>query len=344
MPISRAQRVLLAIAALVCAAAAVAAVYLYRSRYSASVGAPLPALVTELPAGAPAVAYIDVVALRGLKDSPLASLLGLATSGPDEDREYQEFVRNTGFDYSRDLDRAALAYWPAKEQPKTKSPASAQNQNNEILAIADGRFDQAKIKAYALRSGTVVTRGKHSLYEVPGDPPVTFEFLSSTRVALASGSNAEAHVLATDSPGLDPVVQTLVNHVGGVPFFAVARADALPEAVYASIGQSSQIGGLAKSIQGVTLAGRPDAANLELALDARCDSMASALQISALLGGFRVFGSLAMSDPKTKSQMTKEQAALLSALLAQVQIRQQENWVRITLEVTPQMLATAAQH
>ena len=43
-------------------------------------------------------------------------------------------------------------------------------------------------------------------------------------------------------------------------------------------------------------------------------------------------------------EMTKDQAALLVALLAQVQIRQQENWVRITLEVTPQMLAAAAQH
>jgi hypothetical protein len=344
MPISRAQRILMAVAALVCAAAALTAVYLYRSRYSPPVSGPLPSLVTQLSAGAPAVAYIDVVALRGLKNSPLASLLGLATSGPDEDREYQEFVLNTGFDYSRDLDRAALAYWPTKEQPKAKSQSGAKSQNNDILAIADGRFDQAKIKAYALRSGTIVTRGTHSMYQVPGDPPVIFEFLSSTRVSLASGPNAEAHLLATDSPGLDPVVQTLVNHVGGAPFFAVARADALPETVYASIGQSSQVGGLAKSILGLTLAGRPDAGNLELALDARCDSMASALQISALLGGFRVFGSLAISDPKTKSQMTKEQAALLAALLAQVQIRQQENWVRITLEVTPQMLAAAAQH
>jgi len=342
MLIPRPRNILLAAAGLVCLVAMVAAVLVYRSHYNGPGTNPIPDLVGQLPAGAPAIAYVDVAALRQLKDSPLASLLGLTTSDPNEDREYQEFVHSTGFDYARDLDRTALAIWP----PKTESPAHAQEhpQENEILAIADGRFDREKIQAYALRSGTAVARGKHSLYQVPGDPPASFEFLSPTRVILASGPNAEAHILSTESPGLDPPIRALVDHVSGASFFAAARADALPKSIYASIGQSSQIASMARSIQGLTLAGRPNADNLDLALDAQCDSTKNALEISTLLGGLRIFGSLALSDPKTKNQMTKEQAKFLAALLAQVQIRQQDNWVRVTWEITPQMLTTAEKH
>jgi hypothetical protein len=332
----------LAVTGLACVAAIAAAVLAYRSHRKGPGTNPIPDLISQLPAGAPAIAYVDVAALRQLKNSPLASLLGLAAPDPNEDREYQDFVRSTGFDYARDLDRAALAIWP----PKTESPPHAQEnaQENEILAIADGRFDQQKIQAYALRSGTVVSQGKNSIYQVPDDPPVSFEFLSATRVILASGPNAKAHIIGTESPGLDPPIRALVDHVSGASFFVAARADGLPKSIYASMGQSPQIADMAKSIQGLTLAGRPNADNLDLALDAQCDSTKSALEISTLLGGLRIFGSLALSDSKTKKQMTKEQAKFLAALLAQVQIRQQENWVRITWEVTPQILTAAEKH
>ena len=92
--------------------------------------------------GAPVVAYIDVAALRKLQDSPLAAMLGLAGAQPEQDREYQAFVRDTGFDYTRDLDEAAIAMWPTSVMaPKGRLG------DNLVLAIADGRFDQEKIKA-----------------------------------------------------------------------------------------------------------------------------------------------------------------------------------------------------
>jgi hypothetical protein len=350
MPLSRRQNILLGLVVVVCLTAIATGAYLYRSRHSKSLAesqsAPLPELVRQLPADSPAIAYIDVAALRELKGSPLASLLGLATSGPGEDRDYADFVRNTGFNYEHDLERAALGFWPvAAKSPhpstdKSKIKSENKPESNDVLAIADGRFDEQKIQAYALRSGKMVTRGKHSIYQVPGNPPVFFEFLSATRVILASGINAEAHLLATDSPGINASILTLVDHVSGAPFFAVARADAVPQTIYASIGQPQ----LAKTIQRLTLAGRPQAESLQLALDAQCDSMASALQVTALLGGFRILGSMAMSDPKTKKQMTGQEAALLSALLTQTQITQQGNWVRVSLAVTPDILEAAAQH
>jgi hypothetical protein len=350
MPLSRRQNILLGLLAVLSIAAISTGAYLYRLHHSkSSTGfqtAPLPALVRLLPMDSPAIAYIDVAELRKLKGSPLASLLGLATSGPGEDRDYAEFVRNTGFNYEKDLDRAAMAFWPVAANPpaplsnKSKIKAEKRTESNDVLAIADGRFDQQKIQAYALRSGSMVTRGKHSTYQMPGNPPVSFEFLSATRVLLASGINAQAHLLATDSPGIGAPIQSLVDHVGGAPFFAVARAEAIPRTIYAAIGQPQ----IAKSIQGLTLAGRPQADSLQLTLDAQCDSMAGALQVSALLGGFRILGSMALTDPKTKKQMSRQEAALLTALLTETQITQQGNWVRVSLAVTPDILEAAAQH
>src|SRR5277367_7195739 len=111
-----------------------------------AVSGPEPGILSELPSDAPVIAYVDVAALRKLQNSPLAAVLGLTSPGPDADREYAEFVRDTGFDYTRDLDRAALAFWPA-------SFGDPNNPFGEdrVLAIADGRFDKQKIEAYALR-------------------------------------------------------------------------------------------------------------------------------------------------------------------------------------------------
>jgi hypothetical protein len=44
-------------------------------------------------------------------------------------------------------------------------------------------------------------------------------------------------------------------------------------------------------------------------------------------------------DPKTRRQMTKEQAAFLTAVLREVKVTHERRWVRLTLNVTPAMLA-----
>ena len=131
------------------------------------------------------MAYIDVAALRKLQTSPFAAILGLAGAGPAEDKEYAKFVSDTGFDYTRDLNAVAIALWPTGLESSSKS-----TDENRVLAVAEGRFDQQKIKAYALRTGKVVTRGNRSIYSVPGDPAVAFQFLSPSQIAIASGNNA----------------------------------------------------------------------------------------------------------------------------------------------------------
>ena len=77
--------------------------------------------------------------------------------------------------------------------------------------------------------------------------------------------------------------------------------------------------------------------------DAECDSMENAFEISTLLDGLRMFGSLAMSDPNTRRQLTKEQSAFAKAFLKHVKISHQDRWVRLTLDVTPEMLGATSQ-
>ncbi|MGB8438767.1 MAG: hypothetical protein WA603_07455 [Candidatus Acidiferrales bacterium] len=299
-------------------------------------------ILSELPPDAPVVAYIDASALRSLQNSPLAAALGLASPGPQADRDYANFVRDTGFDYTRDLDHAAVAFWPAS----VGTPANVLGEDR-VVAIADGRFDQQKIKSYALRTGKEVTHGSQTVYEVPGNPPVSLTFLSPTRIALAGGKNATQCLSSINLSGLsrrDPAMQSRIDRVAGAPIFAVARTDHLPSSLYDSFRNAPQLEQLARSIQAITLAGQPAGNNLRITLDAESDSLKNTLAISILLEGGRMAGSMALSDPNTRRQMTKEQIAFLQALVSQAQITHQNKLVRLVLDITPAMLNATPTH
>ncbi len=299
-------------------------------------------ILSELPPDAPAVAYIDARALRTLQNSPLAAALGLASPGPQADRDYANFVRDTGFDYTRDLDHTAVAFWPAS----IGTPANVLGEDR-VVAIADGRFDQQKIKSYALRTGKEVSRSSQTVYEVPGNPPVSLTFLSPTRIALAGGKSATellSRINLSGSFHRDPAMQSRIDRVAGAPIFAVARTDHLPSDLYDSFRNAPQLEQLARSVQAVTLAGQPAGNNLRITLDAESDSMKNALAISILLEGGRMAGSMALSDPNTRHQMTQEQIAFLQALVSQAQITHQNKLVRLVLDITPAMLNATPTH
>jgi hypothetical protein len=351
VPLSSAKRALLAVAVvLLCLVAAGVAYYFWQARplppiVSTLPGVPAagppPDILSQLPADAPVIAYIDAGNLRTLQNSPLAAALGLASPSPQADREYANFVNATGFDYTRDLDHAAIALWPA-------SFGTLDNVLGEdrVLAIADGRFDQQKIKAYALRTGKEIASGSQPVYEVPGNPPVSLTFLSPTRIALAGGRNAtellaRVSPIASSSASRGPAMQSRIQRVAGAPMFAVARTDRLPQSIYAPLHNSSQLDALARSIQGITLAGQPNGKNLRIILEAESNSMNNAMQISFLLESGKMLGSAALTDPRNRRQMTQEQFAFLQGLISHATINQQNKIVRITLEITPDMLAAA---
>jgi len=308
--------------------------FFYRGREIFQSGGGLtPTILSELPEDAPVVAYIDVAALRKLQNPPLAAILGLAGANPAEDRDYSQFKNDTGFDYTRDLNAVGLAFWPAGLDSSSKTLSE-----NRLLAIADGHFDEQKIKTYALRTGKVITRGASSVYEVPGNPPVSFQFLSPTRIAIASGKNADDLIGSSTPPQNGAAMQARTQHVAGAPIFAVARGDDLPTSFYSDFHNSPQLERLARSVQNLTLAGQPDGDKIQATLDAQCDSIKNAFELATLLDGARIIGSMALADPKARGQMTKDQTAFLSALMSDAKISHEDTWVRLNLAITPEML------
>ena len=338
MAVSSGQRALVAVGILLLLAGGAVAFYFYSHHgMLPSLGAgPAPDLMSLLPADAPVVAYADVAALRTVASSQLGAVLGLASPGPQADKDYADFVRDTGFDYTRDLDRAAVAAWPS-----SLAPAPGQTPIARMLALGDGRFDQNKIQAYTLRTGRVLQAGAHPIYEAPGESPgqkLYWMFVSPTRMALASEADLLAG-LSNDAPHQrSPSIEPRIARVAGAPIFAVAATDSLPESVYANFAGSPQLEKLARSVKSLTLAGKPDGDNLKVTLDGECDSMKNALQISVMIDGARMLGSVALADPKNQGQMTREQAAFLDSLLRQMNVTYQDKWVRVTLTLTPAML------
>ena len=330
------KRVLIGAAAFACLATAGAGFYLYRLRQPFASLRPgmAPDVVEQLPSTAPAIFYADLATLRAMPDSPLWALIGPDTGGTGEDRDYQSFVRATGFDYKRDLDKLSVALWPAS---LTTPPGVAGE--NRVLAIAEGRFDERRIEAYALLSGKVTTNSARPVYEIPGSPPVSFEFLSQTRIALASGQDSEALLPLSSRSTRDSSVEARLDRVAGAPIFALARTESLPESFYANFRNTPSLERLARSVEGLSLAGQPDGGVLRTALDAECDSMANATELATLLDGLRIIGSLSLADPKTRSQIKPAQAAFLDSLIRDVKITHQDRYVRLTLDITPAMLA-----
>ena len=103
-----------------------ASAFWYHSRsYNAS------QLVQMLPPDRSSYVYIDVQALRSLGILDL-----LAGAKSVEEADYEKFVQNTGFDYRKDLDSVAVAF-----------------REGEVYYAAQGRFDWAKLEAYAPAQG-----------------------------------------------------------------------------------------------------------------------------------------------------------------------------------------------
>ena len=296
MGLSSTKRAWIAVAVLVCLVCVAGAIYLYHERQPlpAASSGPAPSVLAELPSNAPAIAYLDVAALRKLKNSPLAGLLGLTGTDPSQsagqgmDRDYAQFIRGTGFDYTRDLDRAAIAFWP-----NDLTPAANEAGENPSLAIADGRFDQRKIDSYALRVGgraLAETVSGPREYIVPGKPNVAFEFLSPTRIAIASGKHPENLLDLPRVRTADPALEARIQRVAGAPIFGVARTRDLPASFYANFKQSPQLEHMVRSIRAVLLSGQPQGSRIHVALDGECDSMTSALEHYALVDVFRGLG------------------------------------------------------
>ncbi len=284
-------------------------------------------LIHQLPASASGVVFLDLAALRS---SSFANELSTLAPNSAQDPAYTEFVRATGFDYSRDLDRAAVALWPQT------SPTS-------VLALAQGRFDETKIEHYALRDGRLVKSHGQNIYEVREQGSsrlVRFTFLAPDEIALADGP-ALSQVFGPPNPHrLDPQMSARIARISGAPIYGVMRTEDLPKDLNLDLPHSAQLARLLHSIHAISISGRPSSEDLKLFASAECDSTLDAIQLSTALQGLIWMGRAALADPNAQQQIGPQWPAL-DALLKAADISHDGHLVDLRLQITSQMLHAA---
>lgn len=292
-------------------------------------------LLSLLPEDASAVIYIDLGALR---QSPFLTELYRWAPQTAQDPEYAQFVRDTGFNYERDLDRVAIAL-------ATGTP-------RRFFVVADGRFDTKKISAYALRSGTQRKFEGRDIYRIPPSAgrqePVTL-FLSENEVALMNAWPAAEEAAAGKTGIKDGDWDARFERVAGSPIFAVIRQDAA--AGTAIIDQapgglrSPQLASLLDQLQWISLAAKPEGQRLQIVCEGESTAADTTRQLADFLNGALLLAGAGLNDPKMRTQMDERVRHTYMDLLKSVDVarldRGQTKSVRVIFDITPELLSLA---
>jgi hypothetical protein len=301
------------------------------------------ALVSWMPEDARAVLFIDLDELR--RAPFFADLLGWVPK-PDTDPEYRQFVRDTGFDYERDLDRLAVAF----EQ---------QGAQKIFFAVGEGHFDKKKIKAYAAKNGVVQKSDGAEIFSLPmagSSARVSFMFLKKDRLAFTNDKDFGSWLHRAKAVG-DAEWRERFARVAGSPVFAVMRNEVLKDAFGAEPSSqdltrratggfsSPQLSSLLAQLQWVTAAGKPENNKLRVALDAESLEDKNAQQLADLLDGVVLLARAGFSNAKTQQQLGAATRQSYLALLKSVEVsridRPDTKSVRLMFDVTPDLLKSA---
>jgi hypothetical protein len=285
----------------------------------------VPELLLYVPADAKVIVYLDAAALRS--SAFAADLIAL---GPSQtpDREYLEFVQATGFDFSRDLDRVVMII-------RQQTPAEV------ALAVAEGKFDRARITAYALRSGKAARANGADIFEIPqpsSGKNVALTFLDEGRIALAQGVGGRAALESLLQRGreasLVPAMRERIVRVSGSPIFAVGQLEKLPDNMAVGGVRSDQLNNMAQNIRWATLGLRPEGEVVQIAADGECDTPENAHQLAGTFDGLQLLAQSILSDPKTRARLAPQVVTLLDSVLRDLHVSQDGVRVRLTLQLT----------
>jgi hypothetical protein len=265
----------------------------YRRWHDSSAGT-RDAMLSAMPSNASSVLFADVQELRR---SPFAAELYNWIPKSQVDADYAQFLRATGFDYERDLDRVAIG-------------VIKEGQGSKLFAIAEGRFDRRKIEAYASQSGTRERRGRWEVFSVPlneNTRRLSFTFLSEDELAV------------TDSGDLAPLLSPSSNssdtrdwherfaRVAGSPVFAILRQDAAVGNALATRTpggfRSPELSALLNELQWISLAGKPEDTALRIVAEGECANEQTSRQLSDLLSGMLVLARAGLNGPQTRQQL-----------------------------------------
>jgi hypothetical protein len=246
--------------------------------------------------------------------------------------DYAAFIAATDFKYERDLDRVVLA---SSSAPTPQTPPM------HVVAIADGRFDEKKIEAYALRYGKMQQQNGHNVFTAPGATPgktTSFTFLSAGRIAIADSADISAVLGQHPSIPPDPAWQEQVSRVAGSPIFVVAKAQAIVPAAGRATGLSTPLNGL----RWINLAARPDGDKVLLAAEGACDGPEQAKQIASTLELLRGLMRGMLNDPKNRGNMPPQTFEAVSQMFQTAQVSTDAARVRLLVSMDAAMLTAPA--
>jgi hypothetical protein len=320
-------------AVLVCAATAAIVWFGYLSNRSSG---SREELLRLLPTESNAILFADLQQLRS--GGFLKEIFSWAPR-PPIDADYQEFLRSTGFDYERDLNRIAIAI---------------QRNDSVILlfAVAEGHFDRAKITGYAAKSGSSEKLGGHEIFSVPATPgtrQIKFTFLRNDQIALTNAPSLAPYLTSTGTNPDTEGWRTRFDRLAGSPIFAVIRQDARSAQVLSRQApggwRSPQLSALFEQLQWISVAAKPDSSGLRVVSEGECSSEKVTRQLSDLLMGIVALAEGGLNDTKTRQQIDPQAREAYLELLKSAEVtridRGATKSVRVVLSVTPKLLAIA---
>src|SRR5205823_982291 len=148
------------------------AFFVYR-KWSVGNGSAREESLALMPTDASSVLFVDFSELR---QAPFIAQFYAWLPKPQADADYAQFVKETGFDYERDLDHVAIA-------------VRKRGQDSVLFAILDGKFDRQKISAYALKDGTSARASGREIFSVPvssTSKKASFAFLTNDRITVTN--------------------------------------------------------------------------------------------------------------------------------------------------------------
>ncbi len=311
-------------------------VFVAYQRYGPQRGAARADVLAIMPADASAVLFVD---FRELRKAPFIAQLYAWAPKPQADPDYTQFLKETGFDYERDLDLLGVAF-------------EKHGQDSTSLAIATGRFIKEKIAVYAMKSGTVAKIDSREIFSIPvagSSKKISFTFLREDQIALTDGGDIGIFLSARNQNEDRAEWRSRFERLLGSPVFAVIRQDAAAGTALAAQApgglRSPQLSTLLDQLQWITLAGKPEANRLRVVAEGECTAESTARQLVDLLNGVIVLAQAGLNDSKIRQQLDPAAREAYLELLKNTDVskidRGDTKSVRLVFEITPGFLEAA---
>ncbi len=317
----------------------IAGIVFVAQHYWGSAGnSPRESALASLPADATAVLYADASDLR---QSPfLKQLYDWAPKPQQVDAEYAKFLRDTGFDYERDLGRVAIAI-------------RKRGNESTFFAIADGRFDRKKINTYTSQFGTHESRRGREIFTVPingGARKISFTFPRQNRIALTD--SADLSTLLTQSMnGEDEKNGARVSIASPdplcLPCFARMPRPAAPSRNAPPVACNRRnCPRCSTNFYGSPSQASPKATAFASWPRANAPTAATARQLSDFLSGALILAQAGLNGPQVRQQLDPQAREAYLEILKGADIsrldRGETKSVRVVFDITPKLLDAAS--